>query len=410
MNKKCILMKNIAMKTFIGSFLCFAMVALFLPSCTKDKYKADPYTLQQVRLLYTGKPLELPESKIIGVVISDANSKNIPAGLIVVQDNNRGIALSVGAEAAASLSKGDSIRVDATGGSLTREDGILQVKNIDKNKIQKLASNSVVKPIQLTYADFMANALNYESTLVQVTASTEPAPVQGDVFKGDKLLSDNMGKTIVMHTEANATFAEVPLPVNATFTGIAFATPDASPQLWVRNVDDVQHSSGAMYANYPEQFENGTKKSYTPAVNVTLPSGSWRLDNAVMQNESKDKPTNGVYAVRMQQNLTVSAYLQMMYNVPSASKVTVWYGVFTDDLGCTWRLEYSTNNGTSWTAAGPDVKDASPRDRKLAVFTFNIKVPVRFRINKIGLGTTNSSAKPPIINGRLNIDDFAIYQ
>jgi hypothetical protein len=44
---------------------------------------------------------------------------------------------------------------------------------------------------------------------------------------------------------------------------------------------------------------------------------------------------------------------------------------------------------------------------KLATFSMDIDGPVRFRIHKLGLGPSSGTT---VKNGRLGIDDFAVYQ
>jgi hypothetical protein len=83
----------------------------------------------------------------------------------------------------------------------------------------------------------------------------------------------------------------------------------------------------------------------------------------------------------------------------------VAYGAYYTDAKSSWKLEYSTDGGATWTQTGPVISDA-PAGSKTATFLMDIQVPVRFRIHKLGLGTTNNTT---ILNGRLSIDDFAVY-
>ena len=85
-----------------------------------------------------------------------------------------------------------------------------------------------------------------------------------------------------------------------------------------------------------------------------------------------------------------------------ASKVTVFYGKYATDAKSSFRLEYSTNGGTTWTVLGANVTDMPDKANKQMTWTLNITTPIRFRINKLGTGTSN--------NGRLCLDDFAVYQ
>ncbi|TYR32627.1 hypothetical protein FXV77_18645 [Sphingobacterium phlebotomi] len=172
---------------------------------------------------------------------------------------------------------------------------------------------------------------------------------------------------------------------------------------------DKEIDNSLLYPNFPESFEvtDGNFINYEGGDRVrTFPSGAWNFTQAAIVNNPRyvydDRPTSGIDVVRMRNNLTTSAYVQMDFDLLNgASKVTVWYSVYFKDASSTWRLEYSTDGGTTWTQTGSDISDAG-FVKKQAVFNMDITGPVRFRINKLGLGTTN--------NGRLCIDDFAIYK
>lgn len=172
----------------------------------------------------------------------------------------------------------------------------------------------------------------------------------------------------------------------------------------VANIEPKQTENGELYSNFPEDFENGTTKTSYAAGNSTLKTGSWLFDNAVLQNTANDDPSSGIFAARMAGALSVSAYLQMNFNVTNgASKVVVWYSSYkaSADEPCQWKLEYSTNNGSTWTQVGSTIT-ATSKVKQQVVFLMNIQGNVRFRINKLGLGATN--------NGRLSIDDISIFR
>jgi hypothetical protein len=105
----------------------------------------------------------------------------------------------------------------------------------------------------------------------------------------------------------------------------------------------------------------------------------------------------------MQQNLATSGYVQMNFDVPDgASKVTVFYGRYSTDAKSSLRLEASTNGGSTWTNVGTTIVNEADKLFKQATWMVNYTGPVRFRVTKIGTGTSN--------NGRMNLDDFAIYK
>jgi hypothetical protein len=93
----------------------------------------------------------------------------------------------------------------------------------------------------------------------------------------------------------------------------------------------------------------------------------------------------------------------MHFDVPDgASKVTVFYGRYGADARSQIRLESSINGGTTWTIVGNPITVNADKEFRQATWMVNFTGPVRFRINKLGTGTTN--------NGRLSLDDFAIYK
>ena len=161
---------------------------------------------------------------------------------------------------------------------------------------------------------------------------------------------------------------------------------------------------GDLYRQFPEDFEeaNPLKSTYA-AANVTFRTGSWLLSNAIVGGSyNNDRQTSGLYSVRMAQNNTSSAYLQMNFDVAEgASKVTVQHSSYATDSVSRWQLEYSKNQGVSWQAIGP-VFTTHQGVKQQATIAMDLSGNVRFRINKFALISGN--------NGRLSIDDIAIYK
>lgn len=403
------------------------IISVCFLACLKDNPNAslgvvNPIaTAEQIRAFYKGTDVDLTteklsgSSKISGVVISDAVSKNLVAGNITLQNfgrgNVRGITIELGATATHSFLIGDSIEVDLIGSKLSSKKGILVLTGITADKIKKIASNAAISVKQITIAELAANFSTYEGTMVKVNADVKPTPVSGDTYAGDKGLNDGTSSSLKLHTETAAVFSSSKIPASAAFTGIAtYGADTSSKQLWMRNINDVSNASGPLYSGYPEDFESpdfSVKASYA-AANVALKTGSWLFDQALLGNTGGRDRFNaaGLQCVRMQQNLSTPAYLAMNYDLLSgATKVTFTYGAYYTDAGSTFRLEYSTNSGATWLPMGANVTDA-PNGSKGATYLMNIAGKVRFRINKLGLGTTGGS----ILNGRLCIEDFAVYQ
>lgn len=139
-----------------------------------------------------------------------------------------------------------------------------------------------------------------------------------------------------------------------------------------------------------ETFESGSKSSYT-AGNVTLATGSWNMDNALIGNLSTDKK-NGLQAARIK----AAGSISMNFNAAGAKTVKISHANFGTDTGAAWKLQKSINSGSSWT----DVTGTFTSSSTLTVqsITVNENASVRFRI--LVSGTAGS---------RINIDDVQIY-
>lgn len=230
------------------------IAAAIIGGCKKDNYPGGvpgpTIAVLDLRAVYKGSDITLNEENMsgakqfVGVVISDPSSRNLAAGNVVVQNYGRnkllrGINLVLGA-AAANYAAGDSVQVIVTGSTLTRVNGTLSITGLSESAITKLGkvNYSVVRAANA--AAIMAAPDTYESTLISISnAITEPEPVAGDTYAGNKMINDGFGK-MTMHTEANASFAGTELPASANFIGIAVVGADGKIQLWPRRINEIR--------------------------------------------------------------------------------------------------------------------------------------------------------------------------
>jgi endonuclease G, mitochondrial len=140
-----------------------------------------------------------------------------------------------------------------------------------------------------------------------------------------------------------------------------------------------------------EDFESGTKTAYAIA-SVTLGTGSWTMDDALIGNTTSDAKV-GTQSARVR-NI---GKLEMNFNFASgASTVTVQHAVYGADGSSTWQLWVSTNSGSTWSQAGSTVTSSST-SLSTASFTVNLSGSVRLSIRKVSGGTN-----------RINIDEITI--
>lgn len=233
--------------------------ALMWAGCKKDSNypggKISPFIpLFDLRDLYKGTDVTLTtenmygSDQITGIVISDYAANNLPAGFLVLQDRRRlsqlrGIAIPIGEDAAKYVS-GDSVSVTITGGVLTRDKGMLQIKNIPASAVTKIASGKTIAANRVPSSSILADPSKYESTLVAIVkGGFDPLPTPTDKLAGIKTVNDGFDN-IALRTENNASFASNGLPVTANFFGIVYTTAGTDgklvPEIRLRKASDVQ--------------------------------------------------------------------------------------------------------------------------------------------------------------------------
>ncbi len=144
-------------------------------------------------------------------------------------------------------------------------------------------------------------------------------------------------------------------------------------------------------AGFPENFEAGTKTSYTTGA-VTLGTGSWTLNDALIGHSTSDAKT-GAQSARVRNVGVVGMNFDL---TTGAGTVTVAHAYYGTDGASSWELWLSTNSGASFTKVGATQTSASAA-LQTATFTVNQTGTVRFELRK----TTGGTA-------RLNFDDLNI--
>lgn len=152
--------------------------------CATSACKTDPdwvagtlnptVSISDVRFLYKGNNRQLTTDdlsgavQISGVVSSNYAEKNVPEGIVIIQNTFRsktsGIAVHVGPELASTFQPGDSLLLQIAGKTLTRENGALTIRSLNSTEITVLSTGHKLSPIPVTAATLEANPEAYEST------------------------------------------------------------------------------------------------------------------------------------------------------------------------------------------------------------------------------------------------------
>ncbi|WP_460548879.1 hydrolase [Hymenobacter daeguensis] len=142
---------------------------------------------------------------------------------------------------------------------------------------------------------------------------------------------------------------------------------------------------------FPEGFETGTKTAYTTG-SVTLGSGSWTLNDALIGNTTADAKT-GSWSARVRN----SGSLSMNFDLTGgAGVVTVAHAKYGTDASSTWELWASSNSGSSYAKVGSTITSSSTT-LSTASFTVNLAGTVRLQVRKTD-GSTN----------RINFDNITV--
>ncbi|MBV8253396.1 MAG: DNA/RNA non-specific endonuclease [Chitinophaga sp.] len=141
-----------------------------------------------------------------------------------------------------------------------------------------------------------------------------------------------------------------------------------------------------------EDFESGSKTAYTIG-SITLSSGSWTLDDALIGTLAADLK-NGSKSVRIRNTGAITTDFSIS-NATGAVTVSVKHGTYGTDANSTWQLWTSSDNGQTWTQQGNTITTST----SLQTATFNITATgsLRISIRKISGGTN-----------RINIDDVNV--
>jgi hypothetical protein len=140
-----------------------------------------------------------------------------------------------------------------------------------------------------------------------------------------------------------------------------------------------------------EDMEIGVKTSYTTG-NVTLSTGAWTFNNALIGTSTSDKK-NGSKSARIQ---STGKLTMLSDKANGAGVVSIKHAAFGTDASSTWQLWYSTNSGASYTQAGSTVTSLTG-NLITSSFTLNATGNIRLEIRKISGATS-----------RINIDDVSI--
>ena len=199
-------------------------------------------TVQQVRDLYTGDPVEITgEAMFFATVIMDENLGNIHRSLIV-QDETAGIFLRL--TTPSRFNEGDSVRIALDGATLDTFNNMLQLNDVDPStSIITQAPGKDLSPQLVTIPEITTDKQSQLVKLENVQFSFEDTgKTYADAASQQAMsrtLMDCDGNSIIVRTSGFADFADEVIP-EGNGTVVAVVTQyQNTMQLFIRNTGEV---------------------------------------------------------------------------------------------------------------------------------------------------------------------------
>ncbi|MEZ5044244.1 MAG: DUF5689 domain-containing protein [Saprospiraceae bacterium] len=190
-------------------------------------------SIGDVRAQFNGGATAAPaNSKIRGVVISDAVNGNIDVRNLVIQDGDKGIVVRF--SDAHNFALGEELEIAISENELSEFRGLLQVNGVANAAVTSKGPGTLPTPRTATVAEITQNLENWESTLVEIKAATLSG---GATYNGNLTVSDATG-SIALFTRSAASFSGAAVPTGKADI-ITIVSQFDDPQIAIRNLSDV---------------------------------------------------------------------------------------------------------------------------------------------------------------------------
>jgi hypothetical protein len=200
----------------------------------------------------------------------------------------------------------------------------------------------------------------------------------------------------VTYTSSNPAVATVSgSTVTIVGAGTTVITASQSGSVNYAAASDVTQNQVVVTAPW-EDFETGSSITGYGG-SGTFTAGDWTFTNALCNTGDANDKKNGTRSARLRNSTSI---LTMNFDLATGlGSVTLLHGMYGGDADATWRLEASTDGGSTWTAFVSSTYTATSAGLASQTITVNLSGTVRFRIVK--LSTSSNS-------NRLNIDDIYV--
>lgn len=252
-------------------FLGLIATALWISGCKKD-YDSPPVkelpqsniiSIDSLRKIYVAVDTTITmDLSVYGIVTADEVSGNLYKTLFI-QDESNAIQLDLNSSSSNTFFVGDRVRVALQGATITRDNNMLMVTNLDPDKqLIKQDKDMDLTPEVVTISDLAIQGIYspYQAKLVQLNEvefqCSEMCKTWADAitqYDENRYLDDTTGATIIIRSSGYASFANQTLPMGKGSVIAVVTQYNSTVQLTIRT---------------PEELSlNGTRKSQCPFIN-----------------------------------------------------------------------------------------------------------------------------------------------
>ena len=241
-------------------FFLGLVLASFLVACDKDPVSppitelaaGEIITVDSIKNMYTAVDVLITDDlSVYGTITADEVSGNLYK-TVFLQDGTNGIQLNL--TSSSSVYEGENVRVSLKGATITRDNNMLVVDNIDPDRqIIKQGTEGSISPEIVTIDDILIPGGSlyspYQGRLVQINdveficndiwSTWANAVTQ---FDENRTLIDGNNKTVIVRSSGYATFANQTLPQGKGSIIAVVTQYSGTVQLAIRNPQELSLS------------------------------------------------------------------------------------------------------------------------------------------------------------------------
>ncbi|WP_316809827.1 DUF5689 domain-containing protein [Pedobacter heparinus] len=369
-----------------------------------DNILSKPQSITGLRKVTVKENMLFGNTNIKGIVISDAQNKNIGNGNIIVQEEGKDAAVILKMESGSEqYPLGAEVQIDLAGTNPVMVKGELVISSLKSSQVTLTGKTVDLSPKVTNLPTLLVNARYWGPILVKLE-KVELSGGAAGMLAGELTLEDGIG-TVFSNILPEALFSTNQAPdfVEA-YTGI-LRIQDEKFFINPRNLDDIQVGLKELL----EDFEAASSSVYDVKT-LQFKIGGWIIDGGITANTAADLKT-GLQSIRLQgtvDNNTRKGIVTMNFDVKAVKSIKISHGIYpaaaeTGNVNpTTLNVEISRDGGNTYSLLEQLEVDIKSTTLKTNIIPVNagFSENVRFRI--VNSSTPFANKNKP----RINIDDI----